>query len=106
MRLRIEYFDHNERFAALLPREGVVVSTPKCADSCLAWHLLHLDEPLVYEAVEFTQLLIASRWRERELGEPEPTSVFILLVPPSNPVEDGFSSERYVHAAWGMAYAA
>ena len=35
MRLRIEYFDQNDRFAALLPREGVVVSKPRCADSAV-----------------------------------------------------------------------
>lgn len=104
MKLRIEYFDHNERFAALLPRAGTVVATPKCADSALIWHLLRLDQALVYEAVEYSQFLIASRWRDRAVGEREATSVYILLVPVSEQVVDGFFHERYLHAAWGMAH--
>lgn len=104
MKLRIEYFDHNERFAALLPREGAVVSTPTCADSPLRWHLVCLDDPLVYDAIEYTQILVASRWQDRAVGAREATSVFILLVPPSLTVADGFSHKLFLHAAWGMAH--
>jgi hypothetical protein len=104
MKLRIEYLDHNERLAALLPREGRVVATPECADSPLAWHLIRLDEPLLYEATEHAHLLVASRWQGQTLGEPAPTSVFILLVPSAVPVGNGFSHRQFLHAAWGMAH--
>ncbi|MDP9141249.1 MAG: hypothetical protein M3O62_10710 [Pseudomonadota bacterium] len=104
MKLRIEYLDHNEHFATLLPREGRVVATPECADSALAWHLIHLDKPLLYEATAHTHFLVASRWQGQAVGEPVPTSVFILLVPSAVSVEDGFSHKHFLHAAWGMAH--
>jgi hypothetical protein len=42
MRLRIEYFDHNESLAALLPREVCVISTPNVptASSLGIWQFL------------------------------------------------------------------
>lgn len=104
MKLRIEYFDHNEAFSPLLPRDGLVVSTPKCADDELVWHLLRLDDPVPYEGTEYSHLLVASRWREQPIGGSSPTSVFILLVPPSAIVTDGFSRESFRHVAWGMAH--
>lgn len=104
MKLRIEYLDHNEHFAALLPREGRVVANPECADSALAWHLIRLDEPLLYKATAHTHFLVASRWQGQAVGEPVPTSVFVLLVPSAVPVENGFSHKHFLHAAWGMAH--
>jgi len=106
MRLRIEYFDQNESFAAQLPREGVVVAQPRSGDSELSWHLLHLDTPVTYEHAVYTHVLLASRWASHPLGGSEPTSVFILLVPQSQAmVADGFSHKRYLHVAWGMSCA-
>jgi len=105
MRLRIEYFDQNESFAALLPREGVVVSNPRCADSPLAWHLLRLDVPLSYDGAEYSHFLIASRWEGQPIGEDTATSVLILLVPSvAAAVSDGFSRKQFAHVAWGMAH--
>lgn len=103
MRLRIEYYDQNERFAPLLPRDGIVVSEPACADSSLAWHLLRLDVPISYEGVEYSHFLVASRWQEQPIGAAAPTSVFILLVSSANAVSDGFSHKQFPHVAWGMA---
>ena len=104
MKLRIEYFDHNESFSALLPREGCVVSTPECADSKLVWHLLLLDEPLSYEGAEYSHFLVASRWQGQAIGGSAGTSVFILLVPSNAVVADGFSHKSFLHIAWGMAH--
>ncbi len=104
MRLRIEYLDHNERFAALLPREGRVVSMPRCVDSSLHWHLLRLDDPLCYDARAYSHLLLASRWQGQVIGGPTATSVFMLLVASPAVVADGFSCKRFAHAAWGMAH--
>ena len=104
MRLRVEYFDQNESFAAQLPREGVVVAQPKSGDSDLSWYLVRLDAPVTYEHAVYTHVLLASRWDGHPLVGPEPTSVFILLVPPPHTsVVDGFSHKRYLHVAWGMS---
>jgi hypothetical protein len=104
MRLHIEYFDQNENFAGLLPREGIVEGTPSCVDSSHIWHLLRLDNPVFYESTEYSHFLLASRWEGHHIGEPEPTSVFILLVPSSfEQVADGFSHKQFLHVAWGMA---
>lgn len=104
MRLHIEYFDQNETFAGLLPREGVVEGTPSSADSSHIWHLLRLDNPVLYEGAEYSHFLLASRWEGHHIGELEPTSVFILLVPSSfEQVADGFSHKQFLHVAWGMA---
>jgi hypothetical protein len=105
MKLRIEYFDQNEDFALFLPREGLVVSKPKCTDSALTWYLLRLDAPLHYGGAEHSHFLVASRWQGQPIKEGEPTSVFILLVPSTNAtVADGFSYKHFVHVAWGMAH--
>lgn len=104
MRLRIEYFDQNETFAPLLPREGLVESVPECSDSTHKWHLLRLDAPVVYEGTEYSHFLVASRWRGHEIGGDKPPSVFILLVPAGHGVSAGFSHKQYSHVAWGVAH--
>ena len=104
MRLRIEYLDHNESFAAQLPREGVVVAQPMSSDSELSWYLLRLDVPVTYEHAVYKHFLLASRWEGHSVSGPESTSVFILLVPQSEAsVADGFCRNRYLHVAWGMS---
>ncbi len=105
MRVRLEYFDHNDQFEKVLPIEGTIVSTPDCGDSLLRWHLMRLDSPVLYRSKSYSNILMASRWQGQDIGEPEPTSVFILLVPPTqSTVSSGFSHKIYEHVAWGMAY--
>jgi len=105
MRLRMEYFDQNESVAKQLPREGLVVATPKSCDSPLLWHLVQLDAPVVYEQVEHTLLLLAARWERYPIGGTERASVFTLLVPSSSStVTNGFSHEHFPHIAWGMCH--
>jgi hypothetical protein len=104
MRVRIEYFDQNATFSGQLPREGSVVATPRASDSSLDWYLVQLDAPVVWEGTEHTLVLIASRWKGESIVGSEPTSVFILLVPPRLAVADGFSFKQYAHVAWGMCY--
>ncbi len=104
MRLRIDDSDHDERFAALLPREGRVVATPRSSDSRRAWNLVRLDAPLVYESVEYSHCLVASRWLDRPINKVQPTSVSILLVPAAGPeVTDGFACGDYLEIARAMA---
>jgi hypothetical protein len=106
MRLRIEYADHNESFAAQLPRVGTVVARPKACDSAHQWHLVRLDSPVIYNGEIHSHVLIASRWEGYLVGSGEPTGVFILVVPPAVQVADGFSHREFPHVAWGMAHAA
>jgi hypothetical protein len=72
MKLRIEYFDHNEDFARHLPREGMVVSTPRCADGALTWYLVRLDSSLSYHGKEYSHFLVASRWPAHPVGGEAP----------------------------------
>ena len=78
MRLRIEYGDKNEGIAARFPLAGEVESTPRCADSALAWHLVRLDASIHDRGTQYSHLLIASRWRGRRVGDHSSVSVFLL----------------------------
>lgn len=105
MRLRIEYCDQDGSFAAQLPREGTVVAHPTSCDWQLSWYLVHLDAPVTYEQFDYTHLLLASRWDGHAVDGPEPTSVFLLLVPPSHgTVADGFTYKDFLPVAWGMSH--
>ena len=113
-RMRLEYFDQNESFAACLPREGTVLerlATQNVDD----WYLVELDqpieyqlkidEPLKYRLVETKYLLIRSRWVGHFIGEADPTSVFVLLVEPSQlPLVAPLEIEQFHHVAWGMCH--
>ena len=104
MYLRIEYADHNERFAPYLPRDGKVVRKPKCSDSNLDWYLVRLNRNLEYNNLEYSHLLLASREERRAIGSDQPVNVYILLVPSAqSDVLDGFSYNQFLHIAWGMA---
>ncbi len=103
MRLRIDYYDQNAAFEKLLPRSGTVDRTVASTNSLLTWYLVRLDDPVQYEGSLFDRLLIASRWQGRSVGEPEPTSVFILIVPIGTEVGQGFNTSEFAHVLWGIA---
>lgn len=104
MRLRITYFDQNESFADQLPREGVVVARPRAGDSPHDWYLLRLDDPVVHRNERYGYVLVASRWAGYPVDGSEPTLVFVLLVPGSEPVvRDGFAREQFELVVWGMS---
>ena len=104
MRLRIDYFDQNDTFGKLLPRSGIVERTVPASDSKLTWYLIRLDEALQYRGTAVDRFIIASRWQGQSVGESEPTSVFILVVPSGLEVGPSFSTTEYLHVAWGMAH--
>ena len=79
------------------------------------WCLVELDKPIQYELrgsqpvavrwVETRHLLIRSRWHGHEVGEPDPTSVFLLVVEQSAlPLTEPIVVEQFAHVAWGMAH--
>ena len=106
MRVRLEYFDQNEAFAAVLPRLGTVVRDLTLSDWGSGWSLISLDQPFEYEGRRRGHVLIRSRWEGHAVGDREPTSVFILLARDGK-ILDGpaMSSEDFEHVAWGMARA-
>jgi hypothetical protein len=114
VRVKIEYFDHNEGFAPLLPRSGVVTRQVR-SKGVDDWFLVKLDEPFDYQirnsdAFSFLLLrceniLIRSRWQGHQIGDTEPTSVFILLiVDETNLKNEPIDVEQFYHVAWGMCH--
>jgi hypothetical protein len=112
-RMIIDYFDHNETFAPLLPRSGVVSHI--CSDiyGNSDWYLVSLDEPFDYQQkvgepfafrlVHIAHFLIRSRWAGYAIEDRVPTSVFVLLVEESQlPVQEPFDPSTFFHVCWGM----
>jgi hypothetical protein len=62
-----------------------------------------LDKPIEYRNCVYNGLLLKSRWHGHRIGEEEPTSVHVVLVPHEAEIRDGFSVDRANHVAWGMA---
>jgi hypothetical protein len=100
LRLRLTYFDQNEAFAEILPRDGAVERTVKEEDGN-AWSLFVLDRPIEYEGQTYSTFLLRSRWRGQVIGDGTQTSVFILLVDDVGKARDGFSVDDFHHVAWG-----
>jgi len=102
--LRIEYLDQNESFAGSLPRSGVVSRKLRTADST-TWYLLDLDDPVEYTGSQHQKIAIRSRWEGHEIGEAEPTSVFIALIrDPSLLEDDPAQTDAFELVAWGMSH--
>jgi hypothetical protein len=101
-RLLIEYFDQNERFASLLPRISTVEKVLQFKDSIGPWFLVALDEPVNWEAVTYQRLLLMSRWDGYPIDGKEPTSAFLLLVPPDVEPNPLSSYKDFVYVAWGL----
>ena len=101
MRLRLEYYDQNEKFAKLLPLDGTVERIVFSADKT-RWALFHLMSQIEYDGQFFDDLLLRSRWKAKEIDDPEGTSVFICLVDDSLRVTDGFNKDDFPLVAWGM----
>lgn len=114
-RVRIDYADRNDAFAAYLPRVGCVVGEFRDSNGVGPWYLLQLDDPFDYqlkvgEAFQFRlihvdALLIRSRWEGCEVGGSGDVSVFVLLVEEGKHPSGGeLVVKDYVHIAWGMCH--
>ena len=108
MTLELTYFDQNESFAQSLPRQAAVQRTYRSSDG-KEWFLLALDRPLGpgvphgASTFDLEHVLVASRWRDCEVGGSEPTSVFIVLIPKSSfPLKKPLDVTLLHHVAWGM----
>jgi len=103
-RVRIGYFDQNESFAPMLPRDGVLVRRLRSTKGTDNFFLMRLDAPFNYEGQTQEYFVIRSRWQGCEVGEPAQTSVFVLLVPDSTQLDrDEIDVDKFHHVCWGMA---
>ena len=107
MHVHLSYADHNEPFRRALPESGLtgkVVRRVALAGAGDNWALLALDRPFEYEGRRHDFVFIKSRWKGYELGGPEQTSVFILLIPDASVLDKAvLHSKDFQHVAWGMA---
>lgn len=114
-RVRIEYYDGNERFARYLPRTGRLRHGLNGSAGDSGWFLVDLDEPFECQVqlegssrtqrIEVSRFLLRSRWPDNEIGKEEPTSVSILLVDDARGLRLGAIDPRDYHdAAWGMCH--
>ena len=112
-RIKIEYYDQNDKFAFLLSRHGTIIRQLRAEQGVVDWFLIKLDIPFDYQikspdSFSFTSLhceniLIRSRWKGHRIGEVEPTSVFILLIPDETQLNnEPIKIEHFYHVAWGM----
>ena len=111
--VNIEYFDQNDSFASLLPRRGTIVRQLRSEKGVDDWFLIRIDDPFDYQInnpnsfslLHCENILIRSRWKGYKIGETEPTSVFILLIPDDNLLNNEvIKVEQFYHIAWGMCY--
>jgi hypothetical protein len=86
-RLRVEYADQSESFAAFMPFCGTVRRQVAIHDWGSDWLVLQLDDPFVYQTFSQPQgyrghrvshILVRSRWAGCPVGGTQ-TSVFVLL---------------------------
>ena len=107
VRVHLSYFDHTEPFRRALPESGLtgrVVRRIALQGVGNDWALLALDQPFEYEDRRHDVVLLKSRWEGYKLGGPEPTSVFIVLIPDASVLDKAvLDSKDFEHVAWGMA---
>lgn len=105
-RVRLTYLDDNPAFCAVLPRTGAVCGTIRLDGRDLDWHIVSLAEPIDYNGRRHDRLLIASRWEGYEIGGPDPTAVFILLIDHPAALDKARPrSADFAYVGQGMAYA-
>lgn len=110
-RVRLEYFDHNESFAPLLPVEGTVTRRCRSTAGMDDWYLVELAHPIDYqhrigphfqfERVVASRVLVRSRWADEPLGPDSEPSVFLLLVREAQAIgDDPLVVDDFIHACW------
>ncbi|MCO6509459.1 MAG: hypothetical protein J5I65_01585 [Aridibacter famidurans] len=104
-RIWLDYYDQNDGFdEAFTPQSCEVVKRFRGAFGEFDWYLIELDTPVVYEGRKYVNLMIRSRWIGYRIGDEDPTSVFIVLVPDAGKLTDPFSLDQDLFVAWGMAF--
>lgn len=112
-RVRIEYADHNEGFAASLPVTGRLARPLFASDDPRPWWVVDLDDTIEYQLkigdpyqfrlVQSGELVIGTREQNRAIGGSEPTHVHILLPLRADATEGSdLRVEEFYHVAWGV----
>src|SRR5690348_1354961 len=103
-RIRLKYFDQNEPMAPLFPMTGTLRRTFTSTSGTSGWWVVSLDKSFPYDGRRHQRVVIRSRWKDYEVGGPEPTSVFFLLIPdPSVLDADQVDIDGLSHVAWAEA---
>jgi hypothetical protein len=102
--IRLEYFDQNVSFEENFPAQNCEIIKKLSSEYDKDWFLVKLSEPFFYNEIENTHLLIRSRWEGFQIGEKEPTSVFIFLIPDHSFLKEPLDIDKFYHVAWGMSY--
>jgi hypothetical protein len=113
--VKIEYHDQNDNFAFILPRYGVITRKISAEHNIHDWFVVKLEKPFDYrirttDAIYFDllhceKILIRSRWKKHQIGDQNPTSVFILLIRDENLLNsEPIKVEMFCHVAWGMCH--
>lgn len=113
-RVRIEYLDHNDAFARLLPVSGTVIQALTNHEGPAIWWVVRLDQQMEYQLgadgtghrlLSVSEIVVTSRWEGYEVGGDEPTSVHILLpLEQSATMGPSYQPEAFYAVAWGMCY--
>jgi len=102
-KIRVEYYDHNEPFGNLLPRDGLIEKR-YVTENVDDWYLLKLDLPFEYGGKSQRYFLIRSKWAGESIGTGEKCAVFILLIPDMKFLNTTvIDVENFIHVAWGFA---
>jgi hypothetical protein len=114
-RVRLEYEDQNESFARHLPVEGTIAGRCIASPGSEDWLVVELDAAIDYQhdtgvgsqprSLAVARVLIRSRWASMPVAPGASTSVFLLLVEPSQEVpESGLIIDDFIHACWARCH--
>ena len=100
----LDYFDQNSRFEeAFVPQYCTVLDRFAQTGGADDWFLVKLDLAFEYEGSTYEHLLIRSRWVNGVIGNDDPTSVFIVLVPEADDFPSQLELDGSLFVAWGLA---
>ena len=113
VRVKIEYADQNEDFAASLPVTGRPLRPLSADNDPRPWWIVVLDQPIEYqlkvgEPYEFrlirsSELVIGTRENNRAIGGREPTAVHIYLpLRAEATARSDLKVSEFYHVAWGV----
>ena len=81
--------DGSEGFAACLPLQGEIIQSFEIADTPGGWHLVWLDEAILFDGETHAHLMIAARWVARPISKGQPVPINIRFVPNVTLVQKG-----------------
>jgi hypothetical protein len=106
VRIRLSDFE-NTAVASAVPSAGLcgtAVRRVALTDWGDNWLLLQLDSPLEYHGQYHERVLVRSRWQGYDVGGPDATSVFVLLIPDAAVLDrPAHTSQDFEHVSWANA---